>query len=77
MLLQQERLAGASLLVFCNKQDLQGALTLDAIKDFLKLDELTTRHWAVVACSAMTGKGLLAGIDWIVQDIAARIFMMD
>mmetsp|Transcript_23549 Transcript_23549/g.41748 ORF Transcript_23549/g.41748 Transcript_23549/m.41748 type:complete len:185 (+) Transcript_23549:698-1252(+) len=77
LLLQQERLAGASLLVFCNKQDLQGALTLEAIKEFLQLDELTTRHWAVVACSAMTGKGLLSGIDWLVQDIAARIFMMD
>lgn len=76
-LLLQERLAGASLLVFCNKQDLQGALTVEEIKEFLQLDNFQTRHWAVVPCSAMTGEGLLEGINWIVGDIAARIFMMD
>lgn len=76
-LLQQERLAGASLLVFCNKQDLQGALTVNEIKDFLQLDSLITRHWACVPCSAVTGEGLIAGINWIVGDIAARIFLMD
>lgn len=76
-LLLQERLAGASLLVFCNKQDLTGALTLEEIKDFLQLENFQTRHWAVVPCSAVTGEGLLRGINWIVSDIAARIFMMD
>jgi ADP-ribosylation factor-like protein 2 len=76
-LLLQERLAGASLLVFCNKQDLAGALTLEEIKEFLQLDNFQTRHWAVVPCSAVTGEGLLEGINWIVGDIAARIFMMD
>jgi ADP-ribosylation factor-like protein 2 len=29
-----------------------------------------------VACSAVTGEGLVDGIDWVVQDIASRIFMM-
>jgi ADP-ribosylation factor-like protein 2 len=76
-LLLQERLAGASLLVFCNKQDLTGALTLEEIREFLQLDNFQTRHWAVVPCSAVTGEGLLTGINWIVSDIAARIFMMD
>jgi ADP-ribosylation factor-like protein 2 len=76
-LLLQERLAGASLLVFCNKQDLQGSLTVEEIKEFLQLDNFQTRHWAVVPCSAVTGEGLLQGINWIVCDIAARIFMMD
>ena len=76
-LLLQERLAGASLLVFCNKQDLSGALTLEEIKDFLQLENFQTRHWAVVPCSAVTGEGLLEGINWVVGDIAGRIFMMD
>jgi ADP-ribosylation factor-like protein 2 len=30
----------------------------------------------MIACSAYTGNGLLEGIDWIVNDIASRIFMM-
>lgn len=77
LLLLQERLAGASLLVFCNKQDLQGSLSVEEIKEFLQLDNFQTRHWAVVPCSAVTGEGLIEGINWIVGDIAARIFMMD
>ena len=77
VLLQQERLAGASLLIFCNKQDLQDAFTIEKIKDILGLDDIKGRHWAVVACSAVSGLGLLQGIDWLVKDISARIFMME
>jgi ADP-ribosylation factor-like protein 2 len=35
------------------------------------------RHWNIVACSAVTGAGLLEGIDWLVADIASRIFLME
>ena len=78
-LLLQERLAGASLLVFANKQDIVGALTAEQIRAELGLDELsaTKRHWRIEACSAFTGAGLAAGVDWVVQDIASRIFMHD
>lgn len=77
LLLLQERLAGATLLVFCNKQDLKGALSIEEVKNYLRLEEITTRHWAVVPCSAVSGDGLLTGVDWIVKDIAGRIFLMD
>ena len=56
-------------MVFCNKQDVAGALTPKEIKDFLELDKIEGRHWSIVPCSAMTGAGLLEGIDFIVQDI--------
>jgi ADP-ribosylation factor-like protein 2 len=74
-LLQEERLAGATLLVFANKQDLQGALTLEEVRDVLALDEIKSHHWAVFDCSAVTGKHLVKGVDWLVNDIASRIFM--
>ena len=79
MLLQQERLAGASLLVFANKQDIEGALTAEQIRAELGLDLLTAtkRHWRIEACSAFTGAGLPAGVDWLVSDISSRIFMYD
>eukprot|EP01028_Stygiella_incarcerata_P012715 TRINITY_DN80252_c0_g1_i1.p1 TRINITY_DN80252_c0_g1~~TRINITY_DN80252_c0_g1_i1.p1 ORF type:complete len:185 (-),score=51.10 TRINITY_DN80252_c0_g1_i1:105-659(-) len=76
-LLQQEKLAGASLLVFANKQDLDGALTSEEIEEILELRKIETRHWAIVPCSAVTGEGLVDGIEWVVQDIASRVFMMD
>ena len=79
-LLDQERLAGASLLIFANKQDLAGA---EKEKDIAKLLELDTnakfhkRHWKIQACSAVTGDGLLSGLDWMVKDIASRIFLFE
>ena len=41
------------------------------------MDEIMSRHWGIIPCSAVTGEGLLDGIDWLVYDIASRIFMMD
>jgi len=76
-LLLEERLAGATLLVFANKQDLPGALTSEEIKDALELDQIKSHHWLILDCSAVTGKNLLKGIDWIIDDIASRIFTMD
>ncbi|CAN0492632.1 unnamed protein product [Ectocarpus sp. 12 AP-2014] len=77
-LLGQEKLAGASLLVFANKQDLAGALGAAEIAQVLGLEskQFANRHWSIVACSAVTGEGLAQGVDWMVSDIGARIFMM-
>ncbi|KAJ3674447.1 hypothetical protein LUZ60_005063 [Juncus effusus] len=36
-----------------------------------------SRHWEIVGCSAYTGEGLLEGFDWLVQDIASRIYVLD
>lgn len=78
-ILSQERLAGASLLIFANKQDLLGALSFKEISKELELGEemFSNRHWNIVGCSAVTGEGLVEGVDWIVKDIANRIFLMD
>lgn len=77
-LLQQERLAGASLLIFANKQDVAGALTSAQIAETLELnsEQYNNRHWSIHSCSAVTGEGLKDGIDWVVQDIGSRIFML-
>lgn len=76
-LLLEERLAGATLLVFANKQDLQGAAPTEMIKDILDLTSIKTHHWRIICCSAITGENLLQGVDWLLSDIAARIFTMD
>lgn len=76
---KQEKLAGASLLIFANKQDLAGALSAKEIAEILDLEVLGRegRHWRIEGCSAVTGKGLIAGVDWLVKDIAGRIFMLE
>ena len=78
-LLDQEKLAGASLLIFANKQDLAGALSSDEIEKVLELgsERYSTRHCSIHPCSAMTGAGLVDGISWAVDDVASRIFMAE
>lgn len=74
-LLKEEQLGGATLLIFANKQDLNGALTPDDIAKVLDLHHFTKRHWRIVGCSAQTGDGLLDGVDWLVEDVASRIML--
>ena len=76
-LLQEERLLGATLLVFANKQDLPGALSLQEIQEVLQLDKIGSHHWKIVECSAVTGLNLLTGVDWLIDDISKRIFTLD
>jgi ADP-ribosylation factor-like protein 2 len=73
--LKTERLAGASLLVFANKQDLNGALTSEQISKAMKLSEIAeNRAWHIQASSAYTGEGIKEGFNWIVRDICSRIY---
>ncbi len=76
-LLSQEKLAGATIIILANKQDLAGALSLEEIADALALRSarFERRHWQIHACSAVTGAGLVEGMDWLITDIAGRIFM--
>ncbi len=74
-LLKQERLAGATLLIFYNKSDIEGSMSLEQIKEFLDLDKIHSRHWAILPSSGVSGSGLLQGIGWMVDDISTRIFM--
>lgn len=78
-LLGQEKLAGASLLILANKQDVVGAMNAEDIARLLGLETnsiFEKRHWCILPCSAVTGEGLVEGMDWMVDDIASRIFML-
>eukprot|EP01043_Picozoa_sp_COSAG02_P041884 COSAG02_NODE_3513_length_6629_cov_2.342266_5_plen_178_part_00 len=75
-LLGEERLAGASLLIFANKQDLDGAYTSAQIEEALQLGDLKGRAVKVQGCSAVDGTGLADGVDWMVDEVASRLFLL-
>jgi len=76
-LLNEERLAGASLLVMANKQDIPGALSLAQIGEYLGIDEIKrSRHCAVVHCSAFRRESVVDGFHWIIHDIGERIYTL-
>ncbi|KAJ5731848.1 ADP-ribosylation factor-like protein 1 [Penicillium malachiteum] len=71
-MLNEDELRDAALLVFANKQDQPGAKGAGEISEALKLGELRDRNWSIVACSAIDGKGIDEGMDWLVQTIQAE-----
>ena len=71
----RQRLAGASLLVFLNKTDVPGCMSEEEVKRSLALERIITHRWVIVPCSAMTGKNLDKGLDWVVQDARDRLFL--
>jgi ADP-ribosylation factor-like protein 2 len=82
---------GASLLVFNNKKDVADGMRADEVRkvsqqlgiystganehERLGLDDITTHTWKLVDSSAMTGKGLAQGIEWVLQDAKNRLFL--
>ena len=65
-MLNEEELRDAALLVFANKQDQPGAKGAGDISEALQLGELRDRNWSIVACSAVDGRGVDEGMDWLV-----------
>jgi len=68
-MLSEEELRDAALLVFANKQDQPGAKGAGEISEALKLGELRDRNWTIVACSAIDGRGVNEGMDWLVVSL--------
>ncbi|THH05485.1 hypothetical protein EW145_g4763 [Phellinidium pouzarii] len=73
-LLTEDRLTGASLLIFANKQDIQGSLSEGEIRDAIDLNSIRSHNWRLLPCSAITGKNLVEGLDWVVADVARRLY---
>ena len=52
--------------MFANKQDQPGAKGAGEISEALRLGELKDRNWSIMACSAIDGRGVNEGMDWLV-----------
>ncbi|CAK0783302.1 hypothetical protein CVIRNUC_006501 [Coccomyxa viridis] len=66
--LGSRELFGVPLLVLANKQDLQDAQPPEAMQQMLGLDDLK-QTFRVQDVSALTGDGLRAGLQWLVDQI--------
>ncbi|KAI9862600.1 MAG: ADP-ribosylation factor-like protein 2 [Vezdaea acicularis] len=73
-LLLEERLMGASLLIFANKTDIAGCMEEDEIRVGLQLDAIRTHNWTIIQCSALTGSNLNEGLQWVVRDAKHKLF---
>lgn len=65
-LLQERELQNAVLLVFANKQDLPNVISIREVGERIGLTTNTIKHnWHIQPCCAVTGAGLLEGLDWL------------
>ncbi|PJF16639.1 ARF-like GTPase [Paramicrosporidium saccamoebae] len=71
MLLGEDRLASASVLVLANKQDCKGALPVEEITAMVGQFKTSCR---VMGCSAVTGDNVSDSLNWLIKDIATRLY---
>lgn len=64
-LIESEDLAGTPILVLANKQDLKDAMGVAELSNALALDTIKTHSWHIQSCCALTGEGLMDGLEWI------------
>ena len=71
LMLEEEELNNVALLVFANKQDLPGALTVTQISDALGLSSIRNHQWTIIEASAVKGVGISEGLDWLATTLGA------
>lgn len=56
--------------------DVEGHCVADFIClwQLLGLDDIKSHAWRIQPCSAVTGQNLLKGFDWMIDNVASRVY---
>ncbi|KAK5584102.1 hypothetical protein RB653_005709 [Dictyostelium firmibasis] len=68
-LLIQDELMDNQMLIFANKQDMDGAMNTEEIINFLELNSIKDRKWYVQPCSAIRSDGIYEGFNWVANTL--------
>lgn len=70
-ILESTELEGCPVLILANKVDKPGSMTAEEITSRMQLEEDlgVIRPWHVQECSAITGKGMVEGLSWFVEQL--------
>ncbi|XP_023180269.1 ADP-ribosylation factor 1-like [Xiphophorus maculatus] len=69
--LEEDELRDVPVLVFANKQDLPRAMSVDDITEALSLSGVR-QPWFVQSSCAVSGAGLVEGLDWLSDQILKK-----
>lgn len=64
MILQEDELKSAVLVVLANKQDIPGCMSLAEVHKALGLEALKSRTFQIFKTSATKGEGMDEAMDW-------------
>ncbi|KAL1129474.1 hypothetical protein AAG570_014000 [Ranatra chinensis] len=71
-LVAEKELKDAALLIFANKQDVDGSEGVESVTEAVGASKLCCSHsWHLQGCSAQTGAGLYQGLDWLSSQLVA------
>eukprot|EP00040_Diaphanoeca_grandis_P041311 m.262803 g.262803 ORF g.262803 m.262803 type:complete len:186 (-) comp47033_c0_seq1:420-977(-) len=71
-LLEEEKLEGVPVLIYANKQDLQGASKPSEIGVQLNLHTIRQRPWQIQPCSGTTKEGVEEGMLWVLKNTGKK-----
>ena len=69
----EDELANAPVLVYCTKQDLPTAMTVEYISERINYHNRTPIH--LQGCCALTGDGIYEGLDWVGRQLIDPNFL--
>ena len=69
LMLNEDELKDAVLLVLANKQDLPNAMNAAEITEKMGLHSIRNRPWFIQATCATTGDGLYEGLEWLSNQV--------
>ena len=72
MMLDEQQLRDAILLVFANKMDLPNAMTAGDVTEQLDLYDVRDISWYVQSSSVTSGAGLNEGIGWLSNELKGK-----
>lgn len=64
-LIDDPDLRDAVVLVLANKQDMPYAMSADEVSSTLEMNTVKDKEWYVQPSNAITGEGLVEGLEWL------------
>ena len=67
--MRDSELQNATLLIYANKQDLPNAVPVARVAEKMNLSSLKVKRWHVQSTNALSGDGLIEGLDWVARSL--------
>eukprot|EP00118_Oscarella_pearsei_P007696 m.38361 g.38361 ORF g.38361 m.38361 type:complete len:202 (+) comp32568_c0_seq2:41-646(+) len=76
--IEDDSLVAAPLLILANKQDVQGALSVEEIKRYFQdcAGKIQKRDCTVMSLSAINGEGVQKSVEWLLSCVKRNIYRL-
>ena len=72
-ILNNEDTTGVHVLLYSNKEDLSNGANCIQVTDQLDLPKIYNHNWHIQSTSALSGKGIFEGMDWLIKTMETKL----